>query len=161
MVHKISEISSNSDSSPCVSSDGRSRSFQDSSFLPQSASGFQVLGFRDLGRKGFFPFGFPSAKTSKCRPTTTCPFDGRLRPIPMINRYDLFRMINGHDQILAFSNLFTLKPIRGFVYQDFVACEDKGPCPLVSQVPKRRSIATCPLHMDGPGKFHGSWDLWS
>jgi hypothetical protein len=30
------------------------------------------------------------------------------------------------------------KPIRGFVYRDFTTCGDKGSCPLVSRVPKRR-----------------------
>jgi hypothetical protein len=97
--------------------------FQDSSFLPQSTSGFRVLGFHDLRRQGFFPFGFPGAEMSKCDPVATCPSDGWLQPLPMINHYDIFRMINGHYQILAFSRLFTLKPIQGFVYQDFMTCD--------------------------------------
>jgi hypothetical protein len=37
----------------------------------------------------------------------------------------------------------------------------KGSCPLVSWVPKHRLVATCPLQMDGPGNFQGSWDLQS
>jgi hypothetical protein len=77
-VHRILELSPNSDRSPRVSSDGRSRSFQDSSFLPQSVSGFQVPGFCDLRRQGFLPFGFLGAETSKCRPKTACPSDGQL-----------------------------------------------------------------------------------
>jgi hypothetical protein len=31
---------------------------------------------------------------------------------------------------------------RGFVYRDFVTCEDKGSCSLVSRMPKRRNLFT-------------------
>jgi hypothetical protein len=31
---------------------------------------------------------------------------------------------------------------RGFVYQDFVTCEDEGSCPLVSRMPKCRNLFT-------------------
>jgi hypothetical protein len=31
---------------------------------------------------------------------------------------------------------------RGFVYRDFVTCENEGSCPLVSRVPKRRNLFT-------------------
>jgi hypothetical protein len=39
----------------------------------------------------------------KRQPTATCPSNGRLRPLATINSCDLFGMINGRDQILAFS----------------------------------------------------------
>jgi len=93
--------------------------FRDSSFLPQSASGFWVPGFRDLRKQGFFPFGFLSAEMTKCRLVATCPFDGRLRSLPTMNRYDLFKTINGHIQIPTFPNLFTLKTISAFRLSGF------------------------------------------
>jgi hypothetical protein len=31
---------------------------------------------------------------------------------------------------------------QGFVYRDFMTCEDEGSCPLVSRVPKRQNLFT-------------------
>jgi hypothetical protein len=100
----------------------------------------RVSRFHDLRRQGFLPFGFPDVETPKRRPTTTCPSDGWRRPSAKINSHDIFGMINGHDQIPAFLNLIhTSRHFRVSVIEDFATCEDKGSCPLVSRVPKRRS----------------------
>jgi hypothetical protein len=69
---------------------------------------YQNFGYRDFticeGKVSCL-LSFPDAEMLKRRPTATCPFDGRRRPSAKINGHDLFGMINGHDQILAFLNL--------------------------------------------------------
>jgi hypothetical protein len=102
---RFRDFSLNIDRSPRVSFDGRSRFLQDFSFLLPRKSRVWVLGFHDLRRQGFLPFGFLDAEMLKCRPAATCPSDGWQRPSAKINGRDPFGMINGHNQILTFLNL--------------------------------------------------------
>jgi hypothetical protein len=94
------------------------------------------------------PFAFRGFGT----PASSFPLEFRVpkrRNLFTLNRFGvsytgISRLAETRDLALWFpgcrnaENLFHAKPIRGFVYQDFMTCGDKGSFPLVSRVPKRR-----------------------